>query len=265
MSLRLPHRPRLWWPALVVFCLGLAACDSAPGIRPVGQRAPVLSGFGLTPTDVSSDGLPAGWTMEDGTATGPITVSANASDPDGNVAGVFYVVQSPYDNTQPLAQGPLEATGGAGYAATFPVSIPAGAVGNYTVLVYAVDDDGLLSGETRGLLRFGGTGQPPVIDAVEADPNPLTPPATLRLIATASDPDGLENISAVRVTTPNGQTFSLFDDGASQGDAVADDGRFTAAFDVPAGVAPGTQTFSFQAFDRSGLSSEVVTLDVTVQ
>jgi hypothetical protein len=78
-----------------------------------------------------------------------------------------------------------------------------------------------------------------------------------------SDPDGLNNLLSVVVRTPNGSELEMFDDGASLGDEVAGDGRYTATFDVPQ-AEPGTFTFEFQAFDRFGLSSEIVTRDVTV-
>jgi hypothetical protein len=84
------------------------------------------------------------------------------------------------------------------------------------------------------------------------------------LIAVVSDPDGLGNIQDVFVTTPNGNSLKMFDDGESLGDDVANDGRYTASFDVPTAT-PGTFTFSFKAVDRSGLESEVVIKEIIVQ
>ena len=86
----------------------------------------------------------------------------------------------------------------------------------------------------------------------------------LSLIAAVTDPDGLGNISQVVVRTPNGQEWPMFDDGRSLGDEMAGDGRFTASFEVPQAT-PGTQTFRFQAFDRTGLASPVVEKAVTIE
>jgi hypothetical protein len=251
---------------LLGLLLGLAACDSAPGPVDLNPRPPVLSDFSFGPEVVNTGQLPEGWQATDDGVSGPVTVSVTASDPDGTVDEVRYVVQSPTDPTQPLALGLLESTGGNGYEASVPLTLPPGAVGNYTVLVFAIDDDRVQSGEARGLLRFSASGEPPVIENVEADPEVVRPgqDTTLRFVVTVSDPDGLENIGSVFVTTPNGQTESMFDDGQSQGDEAAGDGQYTAQFDVPDSVTPGTQTFSFQAFDRSGLASEVVTKDIQI-
>lgn len=256
---------RVCWcaPILLGLLLSLAACDSAPGPADLNPRPPVLSDFSFGPEVVNPGQLPEGWQATDDGVSGPVTVRVTASDPDGTVDEVRYVVQSPTDPTQPLALGLLDAAGGARYEASFTLELPPGAVGNYTVLVFAIDDDRVQSGEVRGLLRFSASGAPPVIENVEADPEVVRPPTTLTLIVTVSDPDGLDNISRVEGTTPNGQTFSLFDDGQSLGDEEAGDGRYTARFEVPS-ASPGTQTFSFQAFDRSGLASEVVTKDIQI-
>jgi len=89
------------------------------------------------------------------------------------------------------------------------------------------------------------------------------------------DPDGLGNILRVMGEAPNGSEFQMFDDGDTSGDDVADDGEFTATFDVPQEVCsdtvpppcvtPGPQRFKVQAFDRSGNESNVFETDVEVQ
>lgn len=263
---------RLWtwqdrtWQACVLGSLLLvAACDSAPGPPQIDVQAPELSDFSFSPQVVNAEQLPEGWTDDGTTITGRIDVSVAASDSDGTVQTVNYVVQSPLSAVEPLTTGRLTRSGGA-YTGTIELSFPRGAIGAYTVLVYAVDDDNLQSGEVRGLLRFSAEGNPPVIESVEADPEVVTATTeTLRFVVTVSDPDGRDNINRVEVTVPNGQTFNLFDDGASQGDEVAGDGRYTTTFDVSGGATPGVQTFAFQAFDRTGLASDIVEHDITVE
>ena len=247
----------------VVLATVLAACDATPGPDALGGLPPELSDLAYTPTAVS---LVAGdpYTVEDDVALVPLTLDVRARDADGAVQEVAYVVQTPDVGADPLAAGTLTAAGDGRYRAETTLRIPVAEVRLYTVLVYAVDDDGLLSNQLRGLLPFTGRGQPPVIEAVEADPAVVVPPTTLRLFATVSDPDGLDNVLRVEGTTPNGGTFELFDDGVSRGDETAGDGRFTATFEVPSAT-PGIQTFSFKAVDKAGLESDVATLDVTVQ
>lgn len=258
---------RFWsWSALVLCALLLfSACDSAPGPARIDVQAPTLADFSFSPQAVNAEQLPEGWSDDGTTITGRIEVSVTADDPDGDVRIVNYVVQSPLSAVEPLATGRLNRNGGI-YSATIDLSFPKGAVGAYTVLVYAIDDDNLQSGEIRGLLRFSAEGNPPVIETITADPDVVTPDTeTLQFVVTVSDPDGLDNISRVQVMVPNGQTFNLFDDGATQGDATPGDGQYTTTFDVSGGATSGTQTFSFQAFDRTGLASEVVDYDITVE
>lgn len=183
---------------------------------------------------------------------------------DDDVDRVSFVVQSPVSGQDPVGEGTLTTSGGSRYDGSASITVPAGDIGVYTVLVYAVDEEGLLSNQVRGMLRVHGVGEPPVIEAVDADPEVVKPPTTLTLVATVSDPDGLGNVARVEGATPNGNIFQMFDDGRSLGDEVADDGRYTARFDV-AEATPGTQTFTFVAIDKSGLESEVFSKDIVVE
>lgn len=241
----------------------LMGCDSAPGATNPEGRPPQLSEFTYTPEAIVFEGLP------DDQVTGevarvPISISVKAQDGDDLVEEVAFVVQAPLQSVEPILEGTLSPVGSSTYEATATLELAKADVGNYTLLVYAVDESGLLSNQMRATLPFKATGSPPVIEGVRADPPVVRPPTSFRLIVTVSDPDGLTNISRVLGTTPNGTTFELIDDGSRFGDAVAGDGDYTAAFDVPAAT-PGVQTFTFQAFDRLGLASEVVSFDVTIE
>lgn len=274
--MRTPH----WLPWL---CGGLllfwAACDSAPGPEPLDQRPPTLSEFSFSPHNIILEQLPPEQ-IEGEEIVIPLDLSIVAKAPSGTIGEVSYVVQSPLSTLEPLATGTLSAAGGSRYTATETIRIPQAEVGTYTVLVYAVDSNRRLSGESRGSIKYVASGQPPVIEAVEAPdtiarPGPGEPDKTLQIVAVVSDPDGLNNILRVEfwnATAPN-QKVLLCDDGGGQpcgpssdsGDEVANDGRFTQTVFLTANNAPGTNTFIFQATDRSGLVSETVEKQITVE
>lgn len=250
------------WPATLLVCgliLALAACDAAPGPRSIDEQPPLLSDFSYSPGQVLGS-------ADDSAEPVPVSlaISTRASDPDGDLDHVSFVVQSPLPGRAAVATGRLESVGAGQYETTASITLPGGEVGVYTVMVYAVDRAGHASNHFRGSLIYSAEGSPPVIERVDADPEVVKPPTTLRLIATVSDSDGLANVSRVIGTAPNGFQFQMYDDGRSSGDDDAGDGRYTASFDVPAAT-PGVQVFRFQAFDRAGLSSEIVEKQITVE
>lgn len=235
----------------------LAGCDSGPGGQPLGGIPPTVSGFAYSPDAVLFDTLG----VEGDTARIALALQVRAQDEDGAVARVPFVVEGQFGGT--VARGELEPQGEGVYAGTTELVLARAQRGRYTVLVYAVDDEGLLGNTVRGRFDFLATGLgPPVIDAIEG-PAEFRPPGTLRFVAVVSDPDGLADIARVEVTVPAGGTFPLVDDGRTFGDEAAGDGRYTAAFDVPE-AAPGPQTFVFRAFDRDGAQSEEVPFTVIV-
>lgn len=241
----------------------LAGCDSAPGVLESVGVPPRLSSLVFSPDSVVFESLPPDEIVGDTVALVDLALSVTVRDNDGDVDSVLFVVNSPFDPFEPLATGSLARAGGETYSASKRLSIRRGNEGRYSIVVYAVDAEGNLSNQVRGTLDYSiGSGRAPVIEAIEA-PDSIRPPVTLTLIAVVSDPDGLENVARVVVTAPNGGTFDMFDDGQSLGDEVAGDGRYTARFDVPQ-AQPGTFVFRFQAFDRSGLSSEIVEKEITV-
>lgn len=261
------HGSRLSFGALALGALlgALAGCDSAPGPQPLDPQPPVVSDFAFSPDSVYFDDVA---TAGDSAAV-ELTLGVRATDPDGSgIDRVAYVVQGQFEGT--VAQGTLDDAGDGRYAATVPLRLGRGQRGLYTVLVYAVDGDGLLSNEVRGLFELAGTGLgPPVIDAVEG-PEELQQPGTLRLVAVVSDPDGLEDVARVEVEfpAPFGATFALSDDGQSSGDDEAGDGRYTATFEgvqlPPEFETPYALVLTFRAVDRDGLVSEDVPFTITI-
>lgn len=242
----------------------MASCDTAPGPTPDFGTPPELSSFSLSPTFVQFETLPPSQREGDSIAVFPLDLQVRVQDPDNDLDSVLYVIQSPFDTITPFKQGRLRLENGL-YVGRPQLRIPRGSTGLYSVKVYAVDSRRNLSNQVRGLLNFAileGSGSPPVIESVEA-PDAITPPTTLIFVAVVTDPDGLTNIQRVVVYTPNGSEQNMFDDGSSQGDPQAGDGRYQARFDVPSAT-PGVFTFGFQAFDRAGLASDTVFKDVQV-
>jgi len=273
------HSSRQTWTATIgvaVIAVWSSGCDSTPGVPGPFGAPPVISDFSFSPAYVDVATLPPEQ-RTDSMAIVPLSVEVTARDEDGDLAAVEFLVQSLVAGQPPLLAGVMSGAG-TSFSAEATIEVPLGAIANYSILVYAVDDRGQISNRGRGLIRFtsSAVGGAPVIESVEVDPAVVRPGAsgtTFRLIAEVSDPDGLANVLRVEGTAPNGSRFDLLDDGVSFGDETAGDGRYTARFDVPPScdlspppcVSPGKQVFLLQAFDRSGLSSEVFVQEVTIE
>lgn len=260
--------------ALLMACIlvgSLAACDEVAGPEPIDGSAPALSEFSFAPSQVSFQQLSDDQVVGDSLARIPIALRVHAEDPEGCVDRVGFVFAAGMDARGPQITGELEPEDAPSgdcangwYQTTATVDLPRGAVGPYTVRVYAVGDDGTLGDQMQGLFQFAlELGKPPVVESVEASADTIRPPAELQFVATVSDPDGLENIARVFVGTPDGgEPLPMYDDGVSRGDETADDGRYTATFDVPEETESGEGTFSFWAEDKNGLASD--TLEKTI-
>ncbi len=250
----------------------LPGCDQAPGIDSSGGGAPVLSEFHFDPHSVSI-GDPIVDEVGDAVRF-PLNISVTATDPDDDLENVSYLVQSPIGGRPPVVQGTLTSADGVLFLREVTVSIPKGETGVYTILVYAVDETGSISDDVRGMLTFGGTGDPPVlVDVVVPDtvrrPASGDPPVLVRLSATVTDPDGLTNVNEVvfwNVTNPNAR-FPMYDDGRFEesGDETQGDGIYTAIVRIESNNQPGANTLAFQASDRSGLTSNVIERTIVVE
>lgn len=247
---------RLACLALAAALALLAGCDSVTDGQPLDGRPPVVSDLAFSPDSLDFDDVLAG-----DSAAVELALSVRAADPDGLIDRVRYTVTGQFEGV--VAEGTMADGGDGVYTAAPAFRLGRDQRGRYSVLVYAVDDGGLLSNEVRGLFTLTGVGLgPPVVEAIDG-PAEFRPPGVLRFVVTVSDPDGLGDVARVELTAPAGGVFPLFDDGQSFGDEVAGDGRYTAAFDVPE-AAPGPQTFVFRAYDRDGLASEDVPFTVTI-
>ncbi len=181
------------------------------------------------------------------------------------------MLRSPTVDAEPVLTQMMNGSGNGPYQLTREVELPRGETGNYTLLIYAVDDEGQLSNLVRGTFTLENRGEPPVIASVEA-PDTVQRPAAgeqtlVEIVAVVSDPDGLANLSRVVFwnTAAPADRFDLVDDGLNGGDDVAGDGRYTITVQVASDNAPGPRVFAFQATDRAGLESNVVEKTITIE
>ena len=256
-------------PVLLFCTLLWAGCDAEPGPEDPTGRPPVVSNLSFTPEQLDIRSLDS-TQVQSGAVDIQVDVSVQVTDSDSELDRVVFVLRSPEQTQDALAFHFLESSAANQYAGSFSITFDTGLTGNYLVEVYAVDSDNLLSNRALGTLSFVNDGQPPVIDEVIA-PATIQRPATgtqqEQLVAVVSDPDGVSNVANVvfwNVNNPTA-TFSLFDDGDQGGDEVAGDGRFTVTIVISSTNATGTNTFAFQATDRSGLKSEIIRVDITVE
>ncbi len=253
-------------PFLVAVAAFIAACDSAPGAEE-STVAPIVSALTYTPEFVALAALPPSDVTDDSVRF-MVSFSVDAKDEDGSVDEVSFAIRSPESQSPVVVSGALEPSSGSRYTGEAEVRIPRGQVGNYTLSIFAVDDSGRMSNTLRGRITFSAEGRPPVILEVIADPDTILVQRdnVLTLTAIVDDPDGIENIARVVVRTPNGAEREMFDDGVSQEDPVAGDGQFRARFEGVNQATPNTtQVFTFQAFDRTGLASEIVEKPIRIE
>ncbi len=255
-------------PALLL--VGLASCDSAPGPSDGLSVPPSVSGFSYTPRSINVlETPPSQFSGENVRVL--FTVGVDAVDSDGAISEVVLVLRSPTVDAEPVLTQRLNGSGNGPYQLIREVELPRGETGNYTLLVYAVDDEGQLSNLVRGTFTLENRGEPPVIEAVEA-PDTVQRPAAgeqtlVEIVAVVSDPDGLANISRVVLwnTAAPADRFDLFDDGINGGDETAGDGRYTITVQVASDNVPGPRVFAFQAIDRAGFESNVVEKTITIE
>lgn len=277
-------------------CLLLAAvgCETVTEPAPVAApAAPTLSDFSFAPDTVQFEALPPEQVAEDTLAKIPLELTVHASDANGCVQRVGYIIKAAFGSSDPQASGQLQWVGegadppgetcrNGSYAKTDTLLLPQGAVGLYTVRLYAVDNDSLLGDQVQGLFYFtAAKREPPVIHRVEAPDSVKRPEddetVLVPIVAVVSDPNGLENVGQVEMLQNNAQSFSpqifLCDDGgvggcgpfSNSGDKQAGDGRFTITTRVDSSNQAGSNTFKFQATDRSGLTSSIVEKTIVVE
>lgn len=248
---------------LGVFAPLLAACDNtAPGLPPADAR-PSVTAFALTPdtdslgTDAPTASVPLQLAMTVA-GEGPVRVRALV-----RYAGTDTLVANVAQSVEP---GPV--------TLDVPITLPRGATGDYAVTVTTEGPDRRAGDGAAGVFRFRASDLgPPTVTAVEAPASVRRPTssanvARLRVVVTAIDPDGRENLAVVLLEQPGvGVIGQLSDRGRADGsgDATANDGRYTGDLQIPAGFPVGTYTLNALAVDRAGQFSEPRAFTFTVE
>jgi hypothetical protein len=128
----------------------LGGCDTVPAPER-NQQAPSVSALQVVPDSIHQSDLPPDQ-IQDSTAQDTLVLSARATDPDGTVERVVFVLE-PSSAPRGVISGQLPSVEGALYGAGIPLSLPL-VDEIYTVRVFAVDDDSLASNQVTGQLRF---------------------------------------------------------------------------------------------------------------
>lgn len=250
----------------------IAGCDSGPGPVDLDGHSPVVDDLSFNPTKVFSAGM--GETIEV-----ELTVVVDASDADGDLETVFFIVQSPVPGADPVGTAELDVTGDGRYSVDMTLLLPRGLEGTFPVLAFASDREGRMSNRAVSTLIVEGGSEPPVITDVDLPatvtrPAQGEPPVQFTVTATVEDPDGLGNILRVETVVNGATELLLCDDGGTgtcnsgfgpSGDLVAGDGVYSLTLQIESSNAIGDNEFVFTAFDRAGLESEPVTRILTVE
>lgn len=258
-----------------ILLLALTSCDSVPGVTDPTASSPVVSGIQVTPDVLALDQLGG----EGETVTAQITVSADVTDADKDLTAAFVLIRSSSPGQAPLAQEEVPLGNDGRFTLRLDLTVPRASGGQFVVTVFAADAAGNISNTAYGSIRVSGESAPPEIIAVDM-PDQVTrpavgqPPISIPILATVSDPDGLENVAFVEVIVNGAATLRLCDDGGSgtcnngfgsSGDVAAGDGVFTLTIQLDSSNAAGTNSFEFTAVDRTGLRSGAVFRMITVQ
>lgn len=254
--------------AAVFLVLAFAACDAAPGFADSTAR-PVFAEVTITPVDVTLEGSAPVTTI-------PLAVVGTV-EADAPVEVRVLVRYAETDSLVTQAQVTVEP---GAFTVDAPVTLPRGAIGDYSVRVYTEGADGRAGDQASALLRFTAEnlGAPSVSVNEPAPVTRPSPQATgaaatvdVPLLATVTDPDGTVNVRLVyaRLADGGGVIGRLFDDGPGangQGDdEVEGDGVYTAAIPITAGFEPGRYDLEVIAVDRYGAESAPVPFSFTVR
>jgi hypothetical protein len=204
------------------------------------------------------------------------SVFCNIDDPDNNTLNNSPVLL--YDDGNLTLHGDITA-GDTTYSNKFPFS-QSYMNGKYSVKYYIVDKNNITTLAAVHSFTYNNETADfaPVIsnlvapDTVTLDPTQITPiPLTIKV----ADANGLNDISIVFFNSylPNGNPsstnpFIMYDDGnlAQHGDAVANDGVYSLVVRLPnTGVALGTYRWEFQARDREGKTSSIITHNIVIK
>lgn len=127
-------------------------CDTVPA-PDRNQQPPSVAELQIVPDSVRESALPPDQ-IQDSLAQDTLTISARATDSDGTVERVVFVLEPSSNPRSPISgQLPPVPQSSSLYGAGLPVSFPL-VDEIYTIRVYAVDDDSLASNQVTGQFRF---------------------------------------------------------------------------------------------------------------
>lgn len=142
---------RVLGAALLVGGLGLwGGCDTVPA-PDRDQQSPSVSALQVLPDSLHESDLPPDQ-RQDSMASVELELSARATDPDGRVERVVFLLE-PASNPRGTVSGTLPAIEDGLYGGVLDFSVPL-LDEIYTVRVFAVDDDSLASNRVTGQVRF---------------------------------------------------------------------------------------------------------------
>ena len=136
--------------ALCAAPLFVTGCDETPGAVSSTQIPPEVADFAHAPTRVVVDSLPND-RVQNNTVQVPLAVQARATDADGTVQRVEFTIE-PSQNPRNTLVLDLPPAQGDRYAGAVSVGLPV-VDEIYTVRVYAIDNDSLVSNQVRGQFR----------------------------------------------------------------------------------------------------------------
>ena len=245
--------------ALLAVCAALAACDAEPGFADLA-RPPELSAVAVAPVSARLD-------TDAPTADVPLTV-AGTLDAEGATRVLVTVRWAETDSL--VAQADAEVAQPGPFRVEVPLTIPRGAVGDYSVRVATEGADRRPGDQAAAVFRFDAASLGPptlTVNAPDAVNRPTgTATQTVRVEATVSDPDGRANVAIVALQVPDGGGVvgRLFDGGQGS-DRVAGDGRYSGGLVVTSDFEPGTYNLEVVAVDRAGEASAPVPFAFTVR
>lgn len=137
--------------ALLMGGMGLwSGCDTVPS-PDREQQPPSVSALQVVPDSIHQSDLPPDQ-VEESSAQVPLDISARATDPDGTVERVVFLLE-PSSNPRGTTSGSLPVVENDLYGGRLVFTVPL-VDEIYTVRVFAVDGDSLTSNRVTGQFRF---------------------------------------------------------------------------------------------------------------
>ncbi|MBC8042432.1 MAG: hypothetical protein IAF08_03215 [Rhizobacter sp.] len=246
----------------------LASCGDKKSIIEPGGTPPSITSLSVQRNSLSIDSLNLSPLLVNGKATVSLTLQAGLQSPENPATSVSAFLLSPTGETE-LATTSVAGSSASSLTIPFTFTLDQNNIGDYTIAVVAQDDFGQSGSNARKKIRFFRFNTPPVLQSVSAPDTVLIPAAgdfVFKITASTTDAEGVNDITNVVATRQdNASTFSLLDNGDAaglSGDLVAGDGIFTATLQVPFSNTPATRVFDYQATDRSGAKSNLITKSI---